>query len=108
MTQSNGLNSNEHQPVILKLADRCGPLLAGRPLGQQLRKQVEEAATTATVVVDLAGVEAMSPSFADEFFAKMPSALLDAATVQFDHVTDDLASIISTVTAGREQLQASG
>jgi hypothetical protein len=54
-------------------------------------------------VVDLAGVEVISPSFADEFFAKIPAEVLERGQVRFAHLTDDFAMIVETVTTRRAQ-----
>jgi anti-anti-sigma regulatory factor len=88
-------------PVIISLVEEHGSLLAGRFLGLELRQQVEEHAGNGEVVVDLAGVEMVSPSFADEFFAKLDSQLVGSGRVRLINVRPDLEEIIRTVSAGR-------
>jgi hypothetical protein len=66
--------------VTIRLADAT-PLLGGRPLAAAFREMVVQRAATGNVVVDLEGIEAMSPSFADELFAKLDPALLSSGRV---------------------------
>jgi hypothetical protein len=92
-------------PVRLSPINEHGPLLAGRFLGLELRQQVETYAQDHDVVVDLAGVEMASPSFADEFFAKLDPKLLESGRVRLENVRPELDEIIRTVTAGRSANQ---
>lgn len=89
-------------PASLSLSDQHGAVLVSRTLGRELREQVEaQAATEDVVVVDFAGIETVSPSFADEFFAKLEPRLLAGGRVRLDNVHPDVSEIIRTVTAGR-------
>src|SRR3954451_15450757 len=75
------------QITVIKPADDFGSVLAGRALAQAIRGQIEtEVEGGDEVVVDLAGVEAISPSFADELFAKMPPEWLDSGRIRFDNM----------------------
>ena len=86
---------------MIKPAEDLGPVLTGRSVAQALRTRIEELATHDVVVVDFDGVEAVSPSFADEIFAKLPSSLIDSGRVRFEHLDDDLKALIEFVTAAR-------
>jgi STAS-like domain of unknown function (DUF4325) len=55
----------------VSLAD-WGPDLSGRTLGASIREEVVDLAPE--VLFDCAGVESMSPSFADEVFGKLASS----------------------------------
>ncbi len=46
-----------------------GPDISGRTRGALIRESIEQGATE--VVFDCAGIESMSPSFADEVFGKL-------------------------------------
>jgi len=93
--------------MVLQLADEVGPVLAGRLDAARLRERVVAAAAQGEAVVDLGGVEAISPSFADEFFAKLPSELLESTSLRFEHLTPELEAIVSAVTAARVHRDAS-
>ena len=67
--------SRVEELVTIRLSE-VGPFLGGRPLAVALRERVLGAiAASDNVVVDLTGVQAMSPSFADELFGKLDPAL---------------------------------
>jgi hypothetical protein len=89
--------------MVLQLADEVGPVLAGRFDGARMRERLEAAASSGEAVIDLAGVEAISPSFADEFFAKLPPGMLESDAVRFEHMTPALEAIVRAVTAARSQ-----
>jgi hypothetical protein len=55
----------------VSLAD-WGPDLSGRTLGATIREEVIDLAPE--VLFDCAGIESMSPSFADEVFGKLASS----------------------------------
>lgn len=88
--------------MLLSLAHEAGPFLTGRSEAQRLRESVLGIVQRdGEAVVDLEGVEVISPSFADEFFAKMPEELLDSKQVRFEHLTDEFSLIVHTVVAQR-------
>ena len=88
------------QITMIRPADDVGPVLTGRAVAALLRARVEEAVRDGdSVVVDFRGVEAVSPSFADELFAKLPGEL--AERVQFENVGTDLAALRRYVISGR-------
>jgi hypothetical protein len=80
-------------------------MLAGRFLGLDLRQQVESCAQDHDVVIDLASIEMASPSFADEFFAKLDPKLFESGRVRLENARPELDAIIRTVTAGRSAHQ---
>src|SRR4051794_10998833 len=76
---------------VIAVADLLGAVLSGRSSGALFREQIEELARQhVEVVVDFKGVEVVTPGFADELFAKMPSTLVETGQVQFSHLDDDL------------------
>jgi hypothetical protein len=59
-------------PTVFKLAD-FGATLAGQGQAAEIRETIERVAEVEDeVVVDLEGVDAMSPSFAQELFGDSP------------------------------------
>jgi uncharacterized protein DUF4325 len=52
-------------------------------------------------VIDFAGVEAMSPSFADELFAKLPNELIEPGRIRFESLDEDLTLLARFVAHGR-------
>ena len=93
--------------MIVRLVDEVGPVLAGRPDAARLRERVVDAAAAGEAVVDLAGVEAVSPSFADEFFGKLSPELVESGAVRFEHLTPELDKIVRTVVSVRTRLNGS-
>ena len=87
--------------TTIKPADEFGAVLAGRTLAARMREQVEAAAVESDVVIDFAGIEMMSPSFADELIAKLPRDLLGAGRIRIEHLSDEIASLARFVIAGR-------
>ncbi|HEX4305289.1 MAG TPA: STAS-like domain-containing protein [Solirubrobacterales bacterium] len=86
----------------MKLADSLGPVLGGRDVAEKIRLQIEgEVAAGENVEIDLEGVIAVSPSFADELFGKMPSEV--ASHVEFRNVSDHLRSVAEMARAGRPE-----
>lgn len=80
----------------ISLFERLGPVLVGRFPGVELREEIEDAVKAGElVVVDFAGVSAISPSFADEVFAKLDRTLVDAGTIRFENLDDDLLEVAS-------------
>lgn len=91
------------EKTMIRPADELGPVLAGRSLAEALRNRIEELASREHVVVDFEGVEAVSPSFADEIFAKLPPELVESGRVRFEHIDAALENLIEFVTATRAQ-----
>lgn len=88
--------------MMIRPADELGPVLAGRGLAATLRTRVEASLKAeGSIVIDFAGVESMSPSFADELFAKLPAP--DEERVKFEHLSDDLQSLVQFVIEGRSE-----
>jgi anti-anti-sigma regulatory factor len=76
-------------------------VLAGRGVARVLHARVEESiGERGSVVVDFEGVESMSPSFADELFAKL-SVRPDDERITFEHLNDDLQALARFVIEGR-------
>jgi len=88
-------------PATLHPAEDFGGVLASRPLAAQLREQVEQRARHEPVAISFAGVETVSPSFADELFAKLDQELVSSGRVTFIDVDDDIEAIIRTVSRRR-------
>ena len=65
-TPSTSSPAHEEQAIALS---EFGPDMTGRSLGEQVRGSVSS--TAIAVIFDCEGVEAMSPSFADEVFGKL-------------------------------------
>jgi anti-anti-sigma regulatory factor len=93
--------------MVLRLADEVGTVLTGRFDAARARERLEQAAAAGEAVIDLRGVEAISPSFADEFFAKLPTGLLESHAVRFEHMTPEIEAIVRAVTAARAQRENS-
>lgn len=88
---------------VITPADEFGPVLSGRFEAEELRARIEATlAGGVDVVVSFEGVVAMSPSFADELFAKMPEAAIDEGRVRFIDLDDDLLAIARFVREGRK------
>lgn len=85
---------------VVRLADQLGPVLAGRELARELRGDiVDRVARGEDVEIDLAGVQAVSPSFADELFAKLPATTGDK--VRFTNISDHLGDVAKMAQVGR-------
>jgi hypothetical protein len=90
----------EMQITMIRPAEDFGPVLTGRSAAAGLRQRIEvEAMEGDGVVIDFEGVEAVSPSFADELFAKLPTEFSDR--VRFENVGSDLAALMRFVISGR-------
>lgn len=83
-------------------ADRFGPVLTGRTVAADLRHEIEDrVANGEHVILDFSHVSMISPSFADELFAKMPhSAWQSQVTVA--HLSDTMARFAKFVIANRD------
>jgi hypothetical protein len=84
-----------------------GPVLTGRSHAAAIRQRVEAMAATAPVVVDFRGVTVLSPSFADELFAKVDPDLIESGAVRFEHMSVGVQSIARYVIDGRRSQTAS-
>lgn len=90
------------ESLIMRLADRHGSVLGGREVAEHIREDVERRVGAGEeVVIDLDGVLAVSPSFADELFGKLPAAV--AQHVQFTNVSDHLQAVADMARAGRPE-----
>lgn len=89
--------------MTIRLSDEFGAVLVGRGAAKRLRLRIEEAARVngEGVMLDFEGVLTVSPSFADELFAKLNPTLREAGRVQLQHMSPALESIARFVVAGR-------
>jgi uncharacterized protein DUF4325 len=84
------------------VADVAGLVLSGRTSGALLREQIEGLAQQhSQVIVDFAGVEIVTPGFADEVFAKMTPSLVETGQVRFAHLDADLSVLRDLVVRQR-------
>lgn len=90
-------------PMTIRLADEFGGVLLGRGNAERIRSRIEDAArgTTEPVIVDFEGIITVSPSFADELFAKLDPALRNSGRVEVRGMSPALESIARFVVAGR-------
>jgi hypothetical protein len=85
----------------VRLADDHGAVLAGRDLAKHIRREVVDRVEHGEdAVIDLDGVVAISPSFADELFGKLPAAV--GEKVRFENVSDHLSAVARMARAGRD------
>ncbi len=88
--------------TMIRPAEELGPVLSGRFEAEELRERIEaELAAGAEVVVSFEGVVAISPSFADELFAKVPEDAVEDGRVRFVDLDEDLRAIARFVREGR-------
>jgi len=88
--------------TTIRPAEELGSVLAGRGQATVLRARVERLVSQdAPVIVDFVGVLTASPSFADEFFAKLDPELLDGGQIVFENIPASLAAIARYVLLGR-------
>ena len=88
--------------TLVRPAETLGPFLTGRAVAADLRTMVEtELAHDGTVTIDFDGVVVMSPSFADELFAKLPRDAVEDGRVRFENLDDDLRALARFVFEGR-------
>lgn len=84
-------------------ADEFGSVLTGRSVAASLRAEIEsELAAGKTVVVDFSNVAVLSPSFADELFAKMPGSAWESARLRAEHLDDSIARFARFLIASRD------
>lgn len=76
---------------VIPLAD-FGPDVSGRGLGESIRDQVDAAVNE--VVFDCAGIETMSPSFADELFGKLAVQQNRPASLRVANASPEVTSVI--------------
>jgi anti-anti-sigma regulatory factor len=91
--------------MTISLASEFGTVLVGRGAAASIRERIERAAREgdAPVILDFSSVLTISPSFADELFAKLPPALRTSDQIRLDGMTPALESIQRYVVAGRDQ-----
>lgn len=84
----------------MRLAEKHGEVLGGRILGEEIREEVVRLVNSGEkVVLDLEGVQAISPSFADEIFGKLP---LEAGhEVEFANLSPQIKAVAEMARAGR-------
>jgi hypothetical protein len=88
--------------AVIRLAEEHGSVLTGRTVGSEVRQRIEQCvARGESVVVDFDGVLAVSPSFADEVFARVPSEAIDSGLLRFENLADDLLEIARLVSRRR-------
>lgn len=92
-----------HTNLITPMKD-LGAELVGRSAGARLRERIVHSARTGLVVVDLAGIEAISPSFADELFGKLPRDLVRSRRVRFVNASEDIRALARGVRGNRARL----
>jgi hypothetical protein len=86
---------------MISLANRFGPVLAGRLQAMTVRQEIErELLSGVDVVVDLNGVVTMSPSFADEIFGKLAKET-NSGRLRFEHLSAHIEGVAQTAAAGR-------
>jgi hypothetical protein len=60
------------------------------------------------VTVDFDGVMVISPSFADELFAKLPRAAIESGRVRFVNLDEDHEALVRFVFEGRDPGRSNG
>jgi len=90
-------------PMTIRLAEEFGGVLLGRGNAEQIRSRIEDAArgNDLPVIVDFEGILTVSPSFADELFAKLDPILRQSGRVEVRGMSPALESIARFVVAGR-------
>jgi anti-anti-sigma regulatory factor len=89
-------------PMTIRLAEQIGSVLLGRGNAERFRQRVERAAeSNEHVILDFEGILTISPSFADELFAKLDPALRHSGQVEVRGMSPALESIERFVVAGR-------
>jgi hypothetical protein len=89
-------------PIVHLLVEEIEPVLSSRFAAEELRARIERELTGgADVVVSFEGVIAISPSFADELFAKMPPEAERSGRLRFVDLSEDLLAIARFVKEGR-------
>jgi anti-anti-sigma regulatory factor len=89
-------------PMMIRLADEFGNVLVGRSTAERIRLRIEESAHgSEPVVLDFEGIITVSPSFADELFAKLEPELRQSGQLELRSMSPALESIARFVVAGR-------
>lgn len=89
--------------VTMKLAERHGSVLSGRIFAAELAEEVlSQAEENGVVVFDFAGVETVSPSFADELFGKLV-VRVGPDRVRFENLSPHLQAVSQLARLGRER-----
>lgn len=89
---------------VIKVFDDLGPALVGREAGARLRTEILRHADRNAVTVDLAGIESISPSFADELFGKLPTEIVATRRVKFANATDEIRALARGVRGLRREV----
>jgi len=88
--------------TMIRPADELGAVLSSRFAAETLRSRIEsELDAGHEVTVSFEGVIAISPSFADELFAKMPPEAERSGRLRFVDLSEDLLAIARFVKEGR-------
>jgi hypothetical protein len=99
------MKQEEQLAMRIELASEFGPVLTGRALAADLRESIRSClAAGDAVILDFAGIEAISPSFADEVFAKLPADVAGRGRVHFENLDDDAAAMARVVVENRALL----
>jgi hypothetical protein len=64
------MRKSTHPEIVVRPADRKA-FAGSRDFGVEMRKLIKSGLESGVVLVDLGGLEDMTPSFADECFAKL-------------------------------------
>lgn len=90
------------QMTRVRLSEELGSVLVGRMPAAELRERVEEVARSGEVVVlDFVDVVVVSPSFADEVFARLDPSLVESGAVRLENLDDDLIEVASFLRRAR-------
>jgi hypothetical protein len=89
--------------MTIRLADEFGAVLVGRGTAERIRTRIEREAHShdEPVILDFEGILTVSPSFADELFAKLDPAFRQSGQVEVKGMSPALQSIARFVVAGR-------
>lgn len=95
--------TEDSMTTTFRPADDFGSVLTGRTVAADLRAQVESTlAAGQSVVLDFANVAMVSPSFADELFAKMPRDAWNSPRLSVEHLDDSIARFAKFLIASRD------
>jgi hypothetical protein len=88
--------------TTVSLSIELGSVLVGRAPGAELRERVEEIARSGEpVVLDFAGVDVVSPSFADEVFARLDPTLIESGAVKLENLDPSMLEVASFLRRAR-------
>jgi len=89
--------------MTIRLLDEHGPVITGRSVATRIRERIEsETQSGDEVVVDFAGVLAISPSAGDEIFAKLQTSNAAGGHVRFVNMPEAVEALARFVIANRE------